>query len=228
MEHPVNMKGVVSNMEWTNPHVFIFLDVKDDNGSVEEWRVEGNSPNMLFRAGWKKRNDQGGRPVDGEWRTRQERIKNHAAHHPHAGEWPKVRRAGIQVISIGHGNWSGVHGAESIPSFRSSRRRLLPCRSLFSLRQRRTRDPQKRGLSPAAPDFSGVWFIDEYHRNMLPNEDPPFQPWAEALFKERHVSKTRTANPIPGRTRRSDAYRPAYRGPCSSRFRGRSCRRATG
>ena len=54
MEHPVNMKGVVTSMEWTNPHVFIFLDVKDDNGSVEEWRVEGNSPNMLVRTGWKK------------------------------------------------------------------------------------------------------------------------------------------------------------------------------
>jgi hypothetical protein len=54
MDHQVNMKGVVSNVEWTNPHVFIFLDVKDDNGSVEEWRVEGNSPNMLTRVGWKK------------------------------------------------------------------------------------------------------------------------------------------------------------------------------
>ncbi len=54
MEHPVNMKGVVTNMEWTNPHVFIYLDAKDDNGNVEQWRVEGNSPNMLFRAGWKK------------------------------------------------------------------------------------------------------------------------------------------------------------------------------
>jgi hypothetical protein len=54
MEHPVNMKGVVSNMEWTNPHVFIYLDLKDDNGNVEQWRVEGNSPNMLVRAGWKK------------------------------------------------------------------------------------------------------------------------------------------------------------------------------
>jgi hypothetical protein len=54
MEHPVNLKGVVSNMEWTNPHVFIFLDVKDDTGGVEEWRVEGNSPNMLVRTGWKR------------------------------------------------------------------------------------------------------------------------------------------------------------------------------
>jgi len=54
MDHPVNMKGVVSNMEWTNPHVFIYLSVKGDNGGVEHWRVEGNSPNMLVRAGWKK------------------------------------------------------------------------------------------------------------------------------------------------------------------------------
>jgi Family of unknown function (DUF6152) len=54
MEHLVNKKGVVSNMEWTNPHVFIYMDVKDDNGGVEQWRVEGNSPNMLVRSGWKK------------------------------------------------------------------------------------------------------------------------------------------------------------------------------
>ena len=54
MEHPITMKGVVTNIEWTNPHVFIFLDVKDDSGTVVEWRVEGNSPNMLVRTGWKR------------------------------------------------------------------------------------------------------------------------------------------------------------------------------
>jgi hypothetical protein len=54
MAHPVDMKGVVTNMEWSNPHVFIYMDMKDDKGTVEQWRVEGNSPNMLFRAGWKK------------------------------------------------------------------------------------------------------------------------------------------------------------------------------
>ena len=54
MDHPVNMKGVVANMEWGNPHVFIYLDVKDDAGNAEQWRVEGNSPNMLVRSGWKK------------------------------------------------------------------------------------------------------------------------------------------------------------------------------
>lgn len=54
MEHPVNLKGVVTNMEWTNPHVFIYMDMKDDNGNVEQWRVEGNSPNMLVRSGWRR------------------------------------------------------------------------------------------------------------------------------------------------------------------------------
>jgi hypothetical protein len=46
--------------------------------------------------------------------------------------------------------------------------------------------PAKTRAVSAAPDFSGVWFIDEYRRNILPKEDPPFQPWAEALFKERN------------------------------------------
>jgi hypothetical protein len=41
---------------------------------------------------------------------------------------------------------------------------------------------KQRGLV-MAPDFSGVWFIDEYRRNILPKEDPPFQPWALEKFK---------------------------------------------
>jgi hypothetical protein len=49
--------------------------------------------------------------------------------------------------------------------------------------------PSKTRAVSAAPDFSGVWFIDEYRRNILPKEDPPFQPWAEAKFKERQSEK---------------------------------------
>ena len=53
-DHQISLTGTVSNYEWTNPHVFIYLDVKDESGAVAQWRVEGNSPNMLARAGWKK------------------------------------------------------------------------------------------------------------------------------------------------------------------------------
>jgi hypothetical protein len=54
LDHPVNLEGTVTGFEWSNPHVFIHLDVKDDKGNVESWRVEGNSPNMLTRVGWNK------------------------------------------------------------------------------------------------------------------------------------------------------------------------------
>ena len=54
LEHPIELKGVVTNVEWTNPHVFIYMDVAGEKGGVEPWRVEGNSPNMLMRVGWKK------------------------------------------------------------------------------------------------------------------------------------------------------------------------------
>lgn len=46
-------------------------------------------------------------------------------------------------------------------------------------------NPIRSRASLPSPDFSGVWFIEEYHRNLLPKEDPPFQPWAADLFKKR-------------------------------------------
>jgi hypothetical protein len=50
-------------------------------------------------------------------------------------------------------------------------------------------NPIKSRAFPITPDFSGVWFIEEYHRNLLPKEDPPLQPWAEAKFKELQAEK---------------------------------------
>jgi hypothetical protein len=53
LEHMITLKGTVTAFEWSNPHVFIHFDVKDEKGNVENWRVEANSPNMLTRVGWK-------------------------------------------------------------------------------------------------------------------------------------------------------------------------------
>ncbi len=50
--------------------------------------------------------------------------------------------------------------------------------------------PAKTRPASAAPDFSGVWFIDEYRRNILPNEAPPFRPLAEELFNKRNFENT--------------------------------------
>ena len=53
-KQPVKFKGTVTKMEWTNPHVWIHLDVKQPDGSVEKWSVEAGTPNVLFRRGFTK------------------------------------------------------------------------------------------------------------------------------------------------------------------------------
>jgi len=50
----ITLKGIVSKVEWANPHIWIFLDVKEENGKVTNWGVEGGAPNILFRNGWRK------------------------------------------------------------------------------------------------------------------------------------------------------------------------------
>jgi hypothetical protein len=52
--NPITIKGMVTEFAWTNPHVQIYLDVKDDKGGVAHWSVETYSPGKLVRAGWAK------------------------------------------------------------------------------------------------------------------------------------------------------------------------------
>jgi len=52
MNHPVTVNGVVKRFEWTNPHAFVYLEVKDDKGNVVEWEVEMMSLNHLRGYGW--------------------------------------------------------------------------------------------------------------------------------------------------------------------------------
>jgi hypothetical protein len=49
---PVTLKGVVTRVEWANPHIWIYLDVKDDKGNLQQWQCEGGPPNTLTRNGW--------------------------------------------------------------------------------------------------------------------------------------------------------------------------------
>jgi len=50
----VTLKGTVTKMEWANPHIYFFIDVKDEAGRVTNWAVEGGAPNGLYRNGWRK------------------------------------------------------------------------------------------------------------------------------------------------------------------------------
>src|SRR5689334_13569269 len=46
--------GVVKAIEWTNPHIYTQVEVKDAAGKVTVYRVEGGAPNAMFRSGWRK------------------------------------------------------------------------------------------------------------------------------------------------------------------------------
>jgi hypothetical protein len=50
----VTLRGRVTQMEWINPHVWIHLDVKEADGTVTNWMIEGGPPNALLKRGWNK------------------------------------------------------------------------------------------------------------------------------------------------------------------------------
>lgn len=52
---PITLKGTVTNVEWTNPHVWIYVNVKDPaTGQVSNWGAEMGAPHQLQRLGWRR------------------------------------------------------------------------------------------------------------------------------------------------------------------------------
>ena len=49
---PVTLAGAITRVEWRNPHIWIYLDVKNPDGSMTNWACEGGAPNQLIRQGW--------------------------------------------------------------------------------------------------------------------------------------------------------------------------------
>jgi hypothetical protein len=50
-KQPITLRGTVTRVEWINPHTWIHIDVKDPDGKVVEWMIEGGTPNTLLRNG---------------------------------------------------------------------------------------------------------------------------------------------------------------------------------
>ena len=50
----ITVKGTVTGFDWTNPHAYIYLDVKNEKGAVEKWVIELGALAMLSRVGWKR------------------------------------------------------------------------------------------------------------------------------------------------------------------------------
>ena len=51
---PLKLTGTVTKLEWTNPHAWFYMDVKDESGKVANWGFELGSPNGLMRSGWSR------------------------------------------------------------------------------------------------------------------------------------------------------------------------------
>jgi hypothetical protein len=54
INRPIQLRGEVIRMEFTNPHSWIYLRVTTDSGEVQEWAIEGGAPNALIRRGWNR------------------------------------------------------------------------------------------------------------------------------------------------------------------------------
>jgi hypothetical protein len=69
---PIKFTGKVTKVEWANPHIYFYVDVKDDpSGKVTNYACEGGAPNGLYRSGWRKDSLKAGDmvSVDG-WRAK--------------------------------------------------------------------------------------------------------------------------------------------------------------
>ena len=51
---PIELKGTITKVDWMNPHVYFYIDVKDDGGKIANWAFEMGPPRLLERGGWKK------------------------------------------------------------------------------------------------------------------------------------------------------------------------------
>ena len=60
---PITVKGVVSKVAWVNPHAYVWVDVKDENGKVTAWAFETLSPNALAQQGWTRNSLKAGDQV---------------------------------------------------------------------------------------------------------------------------------------------------------------------
>src|SRR5437773_11753553 len=71
---PITLVGTVTKVEWMNPHIYFYIDVKDNSGKVANWMIEGGSPNGLLRAGWSRSSLKPGMDVNVEGRSEERRV----------------------------------------------------------------------------------------------------------------------------------------------------------
>ena len=98
---PITLKGVVSKVEWTNPHARFYVDVKDASGQTTTWNLELASPNVLTRNGWTRKSLNIGDEVTVEGSA--------------AKDGSKMANAKVVTLADGHRVFAGSSGPEGAP-----------------------------------------------------------------------------------------------------------------
>lgn len=106
---PVTLSGVVTKIEWTNPHCHFYVDVKNASGSIDNWKFEGFPPNMLVHNGWKKDETMkvGDTITVSGWRAKD------------GGNWAQAREVTVpdgRTLLIGPGSGGGQAGPTAPPT----------------------------------------------------------------------------------------------------------------
>ena len=60
---PVTITGAVTKVEWMNPHAWLYVDSKNEQGQIEKWQFEFGAPNELVRRGWRRTDLKEGQEV---------------------------------------------------------------------------------------------------------------------------------------------------------------------
>jgi len=91
-EMPVEFEGTVTQVQWSNPHARVYVDVVGEDGQVVNWNLELASPNMYMRQGWKKNTLQiGDKVAVTGWRARND---------PHVGNVGTIKtEEGMELFS---------------------------------------------------------------------------------------------------------------------------------
>jgi len=98
---PVTLKGVVTKIEWMNPHARFYVDVKDEHGTVSNWNLELASPNVLTRNGWTRKSLNVGDQVTVEGSL--------------AKDGSKMANARVVTLADGHRVFAGSSGGDAPP-----------------------------------------------------------------------------------------------------------------
>ena len=101
---PVTLDGVVTKMDWINPHSWIHIDVTAPGGEVQKWMVEGGAPNALLRRGWNKNSlpagtkikVQGFQAKDGSYRANGRDSRSRTAESCSLARAARVRRTSVR------------------------------------------------------------------------------------------------------------------------------------